>query len=54
MPLKEGSEKKSIEDNIRKLLSEGYKQNQAVAIAMSKAIKKPPSGQAAEHKQSDK
>ena len=39
MPLKPGSGKKPISDNIDKLMSEGYKQKQAVAIALDNARK---------------
>ena len=37
MPLKRGSSRKTISDNIRKLRREGYPQQQAVAIAMEQA-----------------
>lgn len=40
MSLKKGSSKEKIGANIRKLKSEGYKHDQAVAIALSEAGKK--------------
>lgn len=39
MPLRRGSSKKVISANIGKLIHEGYKSNQAAAIAYSKAGK---------------
>jgi len=39
MPLKRGYSKSTIKENIAKLISEGYKPDQAVAIANSEAKK---------------
>ena len=39
MPLKQGSSKKTVQENIKKLIEEGYKPEQAVAIAHSEANK---------------
>jgi len=37
MPLREGSSRETIKANIKELVRSGYKQRQAVAIALSKA-----------------
>jgi hypothetical protein len=40
MPLKEGSAKETISENIARLIKEGYSREQATAIALNKAGKK--------------
>lgn len=40
MPLEEGKSKKAQSDNIKKLITEGYPQKQAVAISYSEAGEK--------------
>lgn len=42
MPLKSGSDKKTIEQNTEKLIKEGYPTKQAYAIANKKAGKSKP------------
>jgi hypothetical protein len=37
MPLKKGTSQKIVSDNIKELINSGYKQKQAVAIAMEHA-----------------
>ncbi len=44
MPLKRGYGKKTIEENIRILVSEGRSRRQATAIALSEAEKYKPKG----------
>jgi uncharacterized protein YoaH (UPF0181 family) len=40
MPLKRGKSPKIVSDNIKKLIAEGYKREQAIAIALQNAKKK--------------
>ena len=47
MPLARGSSNATVSKNIEKLMNEGYKHKQAVAIALSQAgKKKKPKGRA--------
>lgn len=39
MPLKRGYSQKTLSDNIRKLISEGYSRKQAIAIALNEQRK---------------
>lgn len=42
MPLKKGSSRATVSKNIKKLITEGRPQKQAIAIALSEAGKKKP------------
>jgi hypothetical protein len=44
MPLYKGRSDRTVSKNISKLRHEGYKQDQAIAIAMSKAGRSRPVG----------
>jgi hypothetical protein len=39
MPLQQGSSRKTIQENIKQLIKEGYKQDQAIAIAIQESQK---------------
>lgn len=50
MPLKKGSSKKTISENVAELIRSGRPKDQAVAIAMSEAGKSRPSLQSVSEK----
>lgn len=50
MPLKPGSDQKTISDNIKLLVEEGRPQQQAVAIALRQASKSPSEKQTGDKK----
>ena len=39
MPIEKGTDRKTIQENIKRLVKEGYKQDKAIAIAMEEARK---------------